>query len=65
MLNPKQGDILLYIGKNFNETGIVLDTSLDGAARVMNGSHRETVAPHSFQGVVPGTDATREIAKSQ
>jgi surface antigen len=63
MNEPKQGDILVFIGDVYGEVGIVVDVGLDGLVRVANGQRRQTVHPHSFISIFHGNEKTLRIAK--
>lgn len=57
------GDILLYIGNDGEEIGVVKATGPSGIARVGSGRNSVTVQPHSFIEVIKGTQRSVRMAE--
>lgn len=61
-MKMKRGDILIYIGNEGEQIGVVKDVGLDGYVRVGSGHFSVTVAPHSFIETIPATERSARMA---
>lgn len=58
----KLGDVLIYLGDEGEQIGVVKATNSMSVVRVGSGQQSETVYPHSFIEVIPATKRSLKMA---